>query len=73
LKAGDINNRLEQHAMQLEEAAVEIRTLIGHLQVPTYQEWLDKVESLHLRQVMMWIDTGDEFDEPAYFADPHRF
>ena len=73
LKAGDIDARLEQHAAALEACAEEVRALIGCLQVPTYQEWLNMVESLHLGQVLMWTDKGDEFDEVAYFADPHRF
>jgi hypothetical protein len=86
LKAGDINARLERHAKNLEDYAIAIRSLVGRLQVPTYQEWQDKVEELHFYQVMRdWaeqgdvdgeyfdVQHGDEFNEVEYVANPHTF
>jgi hypothetical protein len=42
LKAGDIDARLEKHIARKEAYVQALRTLIGRLQVPTYQEWLDE-------------------------------
>jgi aconitase B len=61
LKAGDIDARLEQHAKNLVLGACayaeEIRALIGRLQVPTYQEYQDKIKQLEyeyeIEQLMM--------------------
>jgi hypothetical protein len=40
LKAGHINERLATHATRLETQAKEMRSLIGRLKVPSYEEWL---------------------------------
>jgi hypothetical protein len=40
LKEGRIDERLAMHAERLEKQAQEVRLLIGHLKVPTYDEWL---------------------------------
>jgi hypothetical protein len=42
LKAGDIDARLERHAAELEEIASLTRSLVGRLQVPTFEEWQDE-------------------------------
>ena len=44
LEAGNIDERLEQHARALDEAAVRVRSLIGRLSVPTYAEWQARYE-----------------------------
>jgi hypothetical protein len=40
LKENAIDARLALHAQRLEAQAQEVRSLIGRLKVPTYEEWL---------------------------------
>src|SRR5450755_1815073 len=44
MKDGDFDARLEAHIARKEEHAQFLRTLIGRLQVPTYQEWRDECD-----------------------------
>ena len=49
LEAGDIDTRLQRHADALERQAVQLRSLVGHLRVPTFADWqaaVDEEESL---------------------------
>ena len=49
LEAGDIDDRLMDHAEALEARAIETRALVGLLKVPTFAEWqaaVDEEESL---------------------------
>lgn len=39
LEAGDIDDRLMDHAEALEALAIETRALVGLLKVPTFAEW----------------------------------
>jgi hypothetical protein len=39
LQCGDIDGHLARHAAELEQEAARLRSLIGRLKVPTYQEW----------------------------------
>jgi hypothetical protein len=40
LEAGQIDARLIEHAKQLDEPyATELRSLVGRLRVPTYEQW----------------------------------
>lgn len=39
LEAGDIDDRLADHAEALETLAIETRALVGLLKVPTFAEW----------------------------------
>jgi len=44
LKENAIDARLALHAQRLEAQAQEVRSLIGHLKVPTYEEWLAEAQ-----------------------------
>ena len=49
LEAGDIDDRLADHAEALETLAIETRALVGLLKVPTFAEWRaanEKAEAL---------------------------
>ena len=39
LAAGNIDDRLAEHACELEAEAAALRKLIGRLRVPTYAQW----------------------------------
>jgi hypothetical protein len=49
LEAGKIDERLAQHASELEAQARAVHSLIGRLRVPSYEQWraeIDRVERL---------------------------
>ncbi len=51
LQFGEIDARLEQHALMLETEARLLREMIGRLQVPTFAEWQARCEQ-HEREYM---------------------
>lgn len=44
LKSGDIDGRLQKNIDRMTSEAEELRALVGHIDAPTYQEWLDRTE-----------------------------
>ena len=44
LKENAIDARLALHAQRLEAQAQEVRSLIGRLKLPTYEEWLAEAQ-----------------------------
>src|SRR5258708_19603856 len=44
LQSGDIDGHLARNAAELEQEAARVRSLIGRLKVPTYDQWLHEVD-----------------------------
>ena len=70
LEAGNIDERLEQHARTLDDAAVRVRSLIGRLSVPTYAEWQARYEQYERE----WVEeyekaTGEKIKEIEVWSD----
>ena len=77
LRAGNIDERLEQYALvldtALDTAAAATRSLIGRLSVPTFAEWQARCEQ-HDRE---WREdyekaTGEKIEEIEAQADADR-
>jgi hypothetical protein len=68
LERGDIDGEVGRHADKLEAYAQDLRRLIGHLKVPTYQEWEAAME----RHEALWIinrlleDYAHHSEAPIY-------
>ena len=64
LQFGEIDEKLELHARQLEAEAQLLREMIGRIQVPTFAEWQARCEQ-HERE---WVKeyekgTGEKIEE----------
>ena len=51
LKGNAIDARLALHAQRLEAQAQEVRSLIGRLKVPTYEEWLSEEQRVDAARI----------------------
>jgi hypothetical protein len=65
-----IDERLARHAERVEKHARFVRSLIGHLKVPSYREWQaeqKRVELLLVRDIdeAIWGKSHASFDEKA--------
>jgi hypothetical protein len=56
VEADNIDERFAQHADRMERGAAFLRSLIGHLQVPSYRQWQDAVQKAEDEQEAAYVE-----------------
>ena len=51
LRVGEIDARLRKHAERLEAEAAFVRSLMGRLNIPSYDQWVDANEQSEIRDI----------------------